>query len=325
MKRAFVFPGQGSQSVGMGRALADAMPEARVVFEEVDDALEQNLSRFMFEGPEDELTLTENAQPALMAFSVAIVRTLENAGMDLATSAAFVAGHSLGEYSALAAAKALTLADTARLLKARGRAMQDAVPVGAGAMAALLGVDAEQAAEIAAAAARDLGLLETTSVLEAGDICAVANDNGGGQVVLSGDAAAVDRAIEIAKERGAKRAIPLAVSAPFHSALMAPAAEVMAEALAEVALGRPVVPLIANVSAEPVRDPAVIRGMLVKQVTSMVRWRETVVYLRSQEVELLAELGAGKVLTGLTRRIDRELQAVSVQMPDEIEAFYATL
>ena len=316
MKRAFVFPGQGSQAVGMGHELAEAMPVARHVFEEVDEALGQNLSRLMFEGPEDELTLTENTQPALMAFSVAIVRTLADAGMDLARKVSFVAGHSLGEYSALTAAGAIGLADTARLLKARGQAMQEAVPVGEGAMAALLGVDAEQAGEIVAA---------TIEQLENASILAVGNDNGGGQVVLSGNAAAVDKAIEVAKEHGAKRAIPLAVSAPFHCALMAPAAEVMADALAEVDISRPAVPLVANVTADAVSAPDDIRGLLVEQVTSMVRWRETILFLRGHEVELLAELGAGKVLSGLTRRIDREVQAVSVQTPEEIEAFYATL
>ena len=312
MSRAFVFPGQGSQAVGMGKELAGAMPAARHLLEEVDDALGQNLTRLMFEGPEEELVLTENAQPALMAVSLATVRVLEDAGMDLTKAAAFVAGHSLGEYSALAAARAIGLGDTARLLKIRGQAMQRAVPVGVGAMAAILGMDAKDALDVVAEAA-------------AGEVCAVANDNGGGQVVVSGDKAAVERAIELAKEKGAKRGILLPVSAPFHSPLMEPAAEAMADALADVDIRAPAVPLVANVSASSVTDPGEIRKLLVDQVTNLVRWRESVLYLRDQGVDKLVELGSGKVLTGLTRRIDREIQASAVVSPEDVEAFFAAL
>ena len=317
MKRALVFPGQGSQAPGMGRALAEAFPAARYLFEEVDDALSQHLSRLMFEGPEGELQLTENAQPALLAASLAVIRVLEaEAGFDIAKgpdgAAAYVAGHSLGEYSALAAARALSVGDAARLVKRRGQAMQQAVPVGEGAMAALLGMDIETAREVAEAAAR-------------GQICAVANDNGGGQIVVSGHAAAVERALAIAAERGARRSIMLPVSAPFHSPLMAPVAEIMAEALAETALAAPAVPLVANVTAKPTEDPAEIKQLLVEQVTHMVRWRETVLLFAENEVEEVVELGAGRVLSGLVRRIDKTLAAISVGAPADIEALVKRL
>jgi [acyl-carrier-protein] S-malonyltransferase len=314
MKRAFVFPGQGSQAVGMGKALAEALPVARHTLEEVDEALKQNLTRLMFEGPEDELTLTENAQPALMAVSLAVMRVLEGEGdVDLGRSAAFVAGHSLGEYSALAAAGAFTLDDTARLLKRRGQAMQRAVPVGEGAMAALLGLDLEVAVEVAEAAT------------SGDEVCCAANDNAPGQVVLSGAHAAVERAIEIAKERGARRSILLPVSAPFHSPLMAPAADEMAAALESVAIAPPRVPLVANVTAAAVSDPETIRRLLVEQVTAMVRWRESVLYLAEQGVETLVEVGAGKVLSGLVRRIAPDVAALSLQTPDDVDSFLSSL
>ena len=312
MSNAFVFPGQGSQAVGMGRALAEAFPVARETFEEVDDALGQKLGRLMAEGPESDLILTENAQPALMAVSRAALRVLASEGnLRLADKVAFVAGHSLGEYSALAAAGALALADAARLLKRRGRAMQQAVPVGEGAMAALLGLDLAAAVEIAAAAAADIG---------GGAVCAAANDNAPGQVVVSGHKQAVERAIAVAAERGARRSVLLPVSAPFHCALMQPAAEVMREALAEVALAPPEVPIVANVTACAVESPENIRRLLVDQVTGLVRWRESVLYMKEQGVHRLIELGAGKVLTGLARRIDRDLAAVAAGDPAEIEA-----
>ncbi len=313
MSRAFVFPGQGSQSVGMGQALAESFAEAREVFEEVDEALKQKLSALMFEGPEDALTLTENAQPALMAVSMAVMRVLEGqGGLELARAGRFVAGHSLGEYSALTAAGSLNLADAARLLKIRGQAMQEAVPVGAGAMAALLGLSLEDAAATAAEAAQ-------------GQICAAANDNADGQVVISGHKEAVERAIEIAKEKGCRRAVLLPVSAPFHCPLMQPAAERMEEALQEVEIATPAVPLVANVRAAAVSDADEIRSLLVEQVTGMVRWRESVLYMKEQGVEELVELGAGKVLSGLVRRIDRSMSGRSVQGPEDIEAFLATL
>jgi [acyl-carrier-protein] S-malonyltransferase len=313
MSRAFVFPGQGSQAVGMGAALAEAFAAAREAFEEVDDALSQRLSRIMFEGPDSDLVLTENAQPALMAVSLAVVRVLEReGGMALADKAAFVAGHSLGEYSALAAAGAITVADTARLLKRRGQAMQEAVPVGQGAMAALLGLDLAAIRDVAEEAAQ-------------GEVCAPANDNADGQVVISGDAEAVGRAVAQATEKGAKRAIMLSVSAPFHCALMAPAADVMAEALAEATIRPPRPPLVANVTAEAADDPDTIRQLLVAQVTAMVRWRESVLYMRDHGVDTLVELGAGKVLTGLSRRIDRELNGIAVGTPAEIEALIKSL
>ncbi len=297
----------------MGRDLAVAFVAAREVFEEVDEALKQKLSKLMFEGPESELTLTANAQPALMAVSLAAVRVLEReAGIDLPRVAAFVAGHSLGEYSALAAAGALGLSDAARLLRQRGDAMQKAVPVGEGAMAALLGLDLDKAAEVAREAAQ-------------GEVCDAANDNAPGQVVVSGSRAAVERAVEIAKTRGARRAIMLPVSAPFHCALMKPAADVMEEALAAVTLAPPRIPLVANVTAEAVSDPESIRQLLVQQVTGLVRWRESVLFLKQQGVTTLVEAGAGKVLTGLVRRIDPELAGVSIQAPADIEALAKTL
>ncbi|WP_207459554.1 ACP S-malonyltransferase [Azospirillum sp. SYSU D00513] len=313
MSRAFVFPGQGSQAVGMGRELAEAFEVARLTFEEVDDALNQRLSRLMFEGPEEDLLLTENAQPALMAVSVAAMRVLTSeGGVDFAKHAAFVAGHSLGEYSALCAAGAFTLSDTARLLKLRGQAMQKAVPVGKGAMAALLGADIEQAQSIAADAAQ-------------GEVCTVANDNSVGQVVISGATEAIDRAVVLAAERGLKRAVRLTVSAPFHCPLMQPAADAMAEALASVTISAPAVPLVANITAAPVSDPNEIRRLLVEQVTGMVRWRESVLFMKEQGVETLVEVGAGKVLAGLTKRIDKELSAVSIQGPADVESFLKTL
>jgi [acyl-carrier-protein] S-malonyltransferase len=313
MSRAFVFPGQGSQAVGMGRELAEAFPAARHLFQEVDDALSQKLSALMFEGPEDQLTLTENAQPALMAVSLAVVRVLEAEGkLDLAKAATFVAGHSLGEYSALAAAGTFSVADTARLLKIRGQAMQKAVPVGVGAMAALLGAELDQAREIAALAAE-------------GEVCEAANDNGGSQVVLSGHKAAVDRAIGIAAQKGIKRAIPLPVSAPFHCALMQPAADAMADALAKVEMKAPRLPLVANVTASRVKDPDDIRDLLVRQVTGTVRWRESVLFMKAEGVSSLVELGSGKVLGGLAKRIDKELSGSSVGAPADIEAFLKSL
>jgi [acyl-carrier-protein] S-malonyltransferase len=313
MTRAFVFPGQGSQTVGMGQALAGAFAEAREVFQEVDEAIGQNLTKLMFEGPPDDLKLTENAQPALMAVSMAVIRVLDKqGGFRLPGAASFVAGHSLGEYSALCAAGSLTLADTARLLKKRGQAMQQAVPVGIGAMAALIGVDLPAAEDIAKAAAQ-------------GEVCTAANDNAPGQVVISGHTAAVDRAIAIAAERGFKRSVKLPVSAPFHCSLMQPAADVMQEALANVTVKPPVVPLVANVTAAAVSEANVIRELLVRQVTGSVRWRESVLYMKAQGVGQLVECGAGNVLAGLARRIDKEITAVSLHAPEEIEGFLKTI
>ncbi|MGD9743354.1 MAG: ACP S-malonyltransferase [Dongiaceae bacterium] len=317
MSRAFLFPGQGSQAVGMGRALAEAFPAAREVFEEVDDALGQRLSTLMAEGPEGELILTENAQPALMAVSIAALRVLmKEGGFRLVDKAACVAGHSLGEYSALCAAGAFSLADTARLLKRRGQAMQRAVPVGEGAMAALLGLDLD-GAEAVVATAREGGA--RTEVL------GVANDNAPGQVVVSGHKAAVERAIAAAAEKGARRSVLLPVSAPFHCALMAPAADAMAEALANSVIQMPAVPVVANVTASGVSDVDTIRRLLVEQVTCMVRWRESVLYMKSSGVEQLVEVGAGKVLTGLVKRIDRDLAGAAAGTPEEIEALLKTL
>ena len=313
MARALVFPGQGSQAVGMGQALAEAFAAARLVFEEVDEALKQKLSKLMFEGPEADLTLTENAQPALMAVSVAVLRVLESEGkLELGKAAKFVAGHSLGEYSALTAARAIALADTARLLKRRGLAMQRAVPVGVGAMAALMGLELEPAKEIAREAAQ-------------GEVCDPANDNAPGQVVVSGHKTAVERAIELAKTKGGKRGILLPVSAPFHCALMQPAADEMSEALGATTIMPPAVPLVANVSARAESDPATIRKLLVTQVTTTVRWRESVLYMKAQGVDSLVELGAGRVLGTLVKRIDKEMTGVSVGAPADIEALLKTV
>ena len=311
MTVAFVFPGQGSQAVGMGKGLAEAFVPARRVFDEVDAALGEKLSDTMWNGPAEALTLTENAQPALMAVSLAALRVLEaEAGVDLGRDAAFVAGHSLGEYSALAAAQSLTIADAARLLRIRGRAMQKAVPVGVGAMAALVGVKFDQAKAIAAEAA-------------AAGVCAAANDNGGGQVVLSGEKSAVERAVESAKAQGVKRAMMLPVSAPFHCALMGPAADAMAEALAAIAVKPPTVPLVANVLAEPISDPAVIVRSLVQQVTGTVRWRESVLFMVQAGVNVFYEIGAGKVLTGLIKRIAETAEASSIGAPEDVVRFKA--
>jgi [acyl-carrier-protein] S-malonyltransferase len=307
MSIAFIFPGQGSQAVGMGGELAKAYAPARAVFAEVDEALGQPLSKLMQEGPENQLTLTENAQPALMAVSLAVLRTLEaEKGFALRERVSFVAGHSLGEYSALAAAGALSLADTARLLKTRGRAMQAAVPVGQGAMAALLGAELAQARELAAAASE-------------GEVCAAANDNAPGQVVISGTRAAIERAVALAPKYGARRAVLLPVSAPFHCALMQPAAEVMQQALGEVTISPPAVPLVANVLAAAISDPDEIRARLVEQVTGVVRWRESMLYLRAQGVDMVYEIGAGRVLTGLARRFEG-FEARSIGTPEELEA-----
>ena len=309
--RAFVFPGQGAQTIGMGRALATAYPAAKAVFDEVDDALGENLSALIWEGDIDTLTLTQNAQPALMATSLATIRALEAEGVDV-TAARFVAGHSLGEYAALAAARALTIADTARLLRIRGRAMQDAVPVGVGAMAVLLGLDFDQARAVAKQAAQ-------------GDVCEAANDNDPGQVVVSGHKAAVERALEIAKLKGAKRAMLLPVSAPFHCSLMAPAADVMAQALDGVSITPPVVGLVANVLADVVSDPAQIRKLLVAQVTGSVRWRESVAFMAAQGVTDIYEIGAGKALSGMVKRINRDLAATAIGAPEDVVAMAAAL
>jgi [acyl-carrier-protein] S-malonyltransferase len=311
MGTAFVFPGQGSQQVGMGRALADAFPAARAVFDEVDEALGQKLSAIMWEGPEDQLTLTANTQPALLAVSIAALRVLEaERGLDLARDAKFVAGHSLGEYSALCAARSLSLSDAARLLRIRGEAMQEAVPVGQGGMTALIGTDPEQAREIAAEAAQ-------------GEVLTVANDNGGGQVVVSGHKAAAERAIEIAKAKGVKRGILLPVSAPFHSPLMAPAAEKMRTALIDAVVNPPVVPVVANMVARAVTDPDEIRKLLVEQVTGTVRWRESVAYMAQNGVTRFVELGSGKVLAGLVKRIADGVEGISIGSPDDAAAFAA--
>lgn len=313
MRRAFVFPGQGSQKVGMGQDLSHAFAAAREVFEEVDDALGEKLSTIIFDGPDEDLRLTRNTQPALMAMSMAVARVIESeSGKKITELAHVVAGHSLGEYSALAAVGALSLADTARLLRLRGDAMQQAVPVGEGAMAALLGADLELAEEIAATAAE-------------GEVCTLANDNAPGQVVISGAKSAIDRAVAIASEKGVKKAVLLPVSAPFHCALMAPAAEVMAKALATTDLRAPAVPVIANVSAQAVNAPDDIRDLLQKQVTAMVRWRECVLAMRADGAEQLVEIGAGKILKTLTRRIDREMEAFAVGGIDEIEKFVQAL
>jgi [acyl-carrier-protein] S-malonyltransferase len=309
MSLAFIFPGQGSQAVGMGRALADAFAPARAVFDEVDAALGEKLSKLIWEGPAEVLTLTENAQPALMATSLAAMRVLEvEAGVDLARDAQFVAGHSLGEYSALAAARAFAIGDAARLVRIRGRAMQRAVPVGTGAMAALLGLDFDQVVAVAAEAAR-------------GEVCQAANDNGGGQVVVSGNKAAVERAVEIARGMGARRATMLPVSAPFHCALMQPAAEVMAGALAEVTLKPPVAPIVANVLGKPVSDPSDIVRALVAQVTGTVRWRESVIFMAAAGVTTFCEVGAGKVLSGLIKRTVEGARGISIGTPEDVAAF----
>ena len=304
--RAFVFPGQGAQTIGMGKALADAYPAAKAVFDEVDEALGEDLSGLIWEGDIADLTLTANAQPALMATSLAAMRALEAEGVGIG-AASFVAGHSLGEYSALAAAGALSVADTARLLRIRGTAMQEAVPVGVGAMAAILGLDFAAVQDVAAEAAQ-------------AEVCQAANDNDPAQVVVSGDKAAVERAVDIAKAKGAKRALLLPVSAPFHCSLMAPAADVMAGALANVAFNEPAVPLVANVVAEAVSDPAKIKSLLVDQVTGSVRWRESVIYLAAQGVTEIYEIGAGKALSGMIKRIDRSIATTAVGAPDDVAA-----
>jgi [acyl-carrier-protein] S-malonyltransferase len=311
MSSAFMFPGQGSQAVGMGKALADSFLSAREVFAEVDAALDENLTKIIWEGPSDRLMLTENAQPALMAVSLAVMRVLEaEAGVDVARDAVFVAGHSLGEYSALAAAGALSVADTARLVRTRGRAMQKSVPLGTGAMAALLGLDFDEAVAVAAEASQD-------------QICQAANDNGGGQVVISGNKAAVERAVEIAKARGARRAMMLPVSAPFHCALMQPAADIMAEALARTVIKMPVVPVVANIWAKPINDPAEIASALIAQVTGTVRWRESITFMGDAGVDTFYEVGAGKVLSGLVKRIAEGSHGSAIGTPQDIASFIA--
>jgi len=312
MAVAFTFPGQGSQSVGMGKDLADAFPEARAVFQEVDDALGERLSSLMWDGPEEKLTLTANQQPALMAVSIAVVRVLEARGVSLKEKVAYMAGHSLGEYSALCAAGTFSLADTARLLRIRGNAMQAAVPVGEGAMAAILGLDQD-------------GVEAACGEASASGPCQIANDNGGGQIVISGAKEAVELASRLCTEKGAKRAIMLPVSAPFHSALMQPAADAMRDALDKVSMRPPVVPVVANVTVTPLTDPKEIAARLVEQVTGRVRWRETVEWLAAQGVSTFYEIGAGKVLSGLARRIDRDVATVSVGTSADIETALASL
>jgi [acyl-carrier-protein] S-malonyltransferase len=311
MTRAFVFPGQGAQTIGMGKELVDAYPAAKAVFEEVDDALGESLSGLIWEGDQDTLTLTENAQPALMATSIAVIRALEAEGVGI-DAAAMVAGHSLGEYSALAAAGAFTVSDAAKLLRTRGRAMQEAVPVGVGAMAALLGLDFAAARDVADAAAQ-------------GQVCQAANDNDPGQVVVSGHKEAVERAVELAKEKGAKRAMLLPVSAPFHCEMMAPAADVMGAALADVTIETPKVPVVANVLAEAVSSPEEIRKLLVQQITGSVRWCESVQYMAGQGVDEIWEIGAGKALSGMVRRIDRNVASRAVSSPQDVRDAAATL
>jgi len=305
MTKAFVFPGQGAQSIGMGKALADAYPAAKAVFDEVDEALGEKLSALIWEGDQETLTLTQNAQPALMATSLAAMRALESEGVTI-EAASYVAGHSLGEYSALAAAGALSVSDAARLLRTRGEAMQKAVPVGVGAMAALLGLDFEAATAVAQEAAM-------------GEVCQAANDNDPGQVVVSGHVDAVNRAVELAKEKGAKRAVLLPVSAPFHCALMEPAAEVMAQALEQVDINRPAVPVVANVAAEGITDTATIRSLLVQQVTGSVRWHESVRWMAENGVTEIWEIGAGKALSGMVRRIERSIACAAIGTPDDIK------
>ena len=312
MSVAFTFPGQGSQAVGMGKDLAEAFPEARAVFAEVDEALGQKLSAIMFEGPEETLTLTANAQPALMAVSIAVMRVLEARGLSLKDQVSYVAGHSLGEYSALCAAGTFTLADTARLLRIRGNAMQSAVPVGEGAMAAIIGLEQADVEAVCKEAS-------------SGGSCQIANDNGGGQLVISGSKPAVEVAARLATEKGAKRALMLTVSAPFHSALMGPAADAMREALAGVAAKAPVVPVVANVRAAPVSDPQEIVRLLVEQVTGQVRWRETVEWFAANNVTTLYEIGSGKVLTGLARRIDKSVTGIAINTPADIDSALAAL
>lgn len=312
MTKAFVFPGQGAQTIGMGKALSEAYPAAKAVFDEVDEALGENLSTLIWEGDQADLTLTQNAQPALMATSLAALRALEAEGVVLADQAGYVAGHSLGEYSALAAAGALSVSDAARLLRTRGQAMQQAVPVGEGAMAALLGLDFETAKVVAEEAAM-------------GEVCQAANDNDPGQVVVSGHKGAVERAVDLAKEKGAKRAVLLPVSAPFHCQLMEPAAKVMAQALGEVDINRPVVPVVANVVAEAVSDPATIRSLLVNQVTGSVRWRESVTWMGQNGVSEIWEIGAGKALSGMVRRIDRSIACTAIGTPEDVAKAAASL
>ena len=309
--RAFVFPGQGAQTIGMGKTLADAYPAAKAVFDEVDDALGQDLSGLIWAGDIEDLTLTANAQPALMATSMAVMKALDAEGVTI-SAASFVAGHSLGEYAALAAAGALTIADTARLLRARGNAMQDAVPVGVGAMAAILGLDLATVQAIAQEAAQ-------------GDVCQAANDNDPAQVVVSGHKAAVERAVDISKAKGAKRALLLPVSAPFHCSLMAPAADAMAQALSDVEIRTPLVPVVANVLAQSVTDPATLRALLVDQITGAVRWRESVMYMAAQGVTEVYEIGAGKALSGMVKRIDRGLSTMAVSSPEDITAAVAAV